>query len=83
MAANALNALVHMQVAWDASAAISGLYHVKVIVNDLVMPVTDFTTAPLTNWTPFQPTYVTTGVFTETAFDGEMILTQASLKVVI
>lgn len=83
MAANAAGALVHMQMAWDSSEAISGLYHVKVIVNDVVMPVTDFTTAPLTSWTPFQPAYLSTGVFTESGFDGEMILTQASLKVVI
>lgn len=78
MGANAQGILIHMQVAWDAGAAISGLYHVRVVVNDVAMPVADFTTAPLTNWTPFQPTYVTTGLFTETAFDGEMIVTQAS-----
>lgn len=83
LAANAQGSFVHMQVAWDALVAISGLYHVKVIVNDVVMPAADFTTPPLATWTAFQPTYVTTGLFTETAFDGEMILTQASLKVVI
>jgi len=83
MGANAQGALVHMQVAWDALAPIHGLYHVKVIVNDVAMPAGDFTTPPLSAWTAFQPTYVTTGVFTETAFDGELILTQASLSVVV
>lgn len=83
MAANAQGVLVHMQVAWSATATINGVHHVKVHLNDVFMPVTDFTTAPVANWSPFQPLYLTTGTVTETGFDGEMILTQVSLKVVI
>jgi hypothetical protein len=83
MATHAAGALIHMQFAWDSTAPIHGLYHAKVIVDGVVMPATDFTTPPLTTWVPFQPTYLTTGTFTETGYDGDMILTQASLKVVI
>lgn len=83
MDSNAQNALLHMQVAWDALAAISGLHHVKVRVNGVAMATANFTTAPLANWVPFQPLYLATGTVTETGFDGEMILTQAALNVVI
>jgi hypothetical protein len=74
----AQGALVHLQMAWDAS-----LFVVKTMVNGVSMPTTDFTTAALASWVPFQPTYLTTGIYTETAFDGEMILTQLGLGVVI
>jgi hypothetical protein len=83
MGTNAQNVLIHMEVAWNALATINGIHHVKVHVNGASMPVTDFTTPPVANWTPFQAIYLATGTVTETAFDGEMILTQASLIVTI
>lgn len=70
--------LVHLQMAWDAS-----LFLVRTLANGVVMPAADFTTAPLASWVPFQPTYLTTGMFTGTGFDGEMILTQLALGVVV
>lgn len=78
---NAQGALVHMTVAWDSTRPINGLHHVSVVTNGVAMPVASFTTAPLAPWTTFQPLYVATGVVAETGFDGEMILTQASLNV--
>lgn len=81
MANNPQGALVNMKVAWDATRPINGLHHVTVVVNGVAMPVTSFTTAPLAPWTSFQPVYIATGVVTETAFDGEMIITQASPSV--
>lgn len=69
---------VRMQVAWDCSAPIDGAHHVWVVVNGRPMPHFDFTTAPVTSWAPFQPLYVTTGLYCETGFDGEMLFTQAS-----
>jgi hypothetical protein len=78
MASNAQGALIRMTVAWDATRPINGLHHVSVLVNGVAMPVSNFTTAPLAPWPSFQPIYVATGAVTETGFDGEMILTQAS-----
>lgn len=72
------NGLVHLQLAWDAPAGV-----VKVRTNGVAVPATAFSTAPPATWIPFQPLYLATGNVTETAFDGEMILTQASLRVVI
>jgi hypothetical protein len=78
MASNAQGMLVHMTVAWDATRPINGLHHVTVVTNGVTMPVANFTTAPLAPWPSFQPIYLATGVVTETGFDGEMILIQAS-----
>jgi hypothetical protein len=81
MASNAPGALVHLTVAWDATRPINGLHHVSVVVNGVALPVTGFTTAPLAPWPSFQPIYLATGAVTETSFDGEMIITQASPSV--
>ena len=73
---------VHIQVAWDAVAPIEGSRHVKVIVNDVLVPTASYTTNPVTPWTPFVPAYMSTGRHAA-AFDGEMLLTQLATKVVI
>lgn len=81
LASNPEGALVHMAVAWDATRPINGLHHVTVVTNGITMPVAGFSTAPLAVWPPFVPTYLAAGTVTETGFDGEVFLTQASTRV--
>jgi hypothetical protein len=73
---------LHIQIAWDCVAAIDSVRHVKVIVNDVVVPLASYTTNPITPWTPFVPAYMSTGRYAAT-FDGEIMLTQLATKVVI
>jgi hypothetical protein len=79
MAGFAQGALIHMTVAWGAARPISGVHHVSVTMNDVAMPESSLVTVPLAPWVPFQPLYLTTGNVTETGFDGEMLITQASI----
>lgn len=73
---------LHIQIAWDSVAPIDSVRHVKVIVNDVVVPLASYTTNPITPWTPFVPAYMSTGRYAA-AFDGEIMLTQLATRVVI
>lgn len=68
--------LIHLQVAWDAGAAIDGDYHLKVIVNERALPRTAFSTKPTVPWTSFVPTYLSTGKYCDTGFDGTFLFVQ-------
>lgn len=72
--------VMHLQLTWDSSTPVDGESHVWVDVNGVQMIEEDFTTLPVDPWSPFRPLYITTGVYCEAGFDGEMFLTQGTAK---
>ena len=77
------NRTVHVQFAWSALVPIDGTFYAKAFVDGLPVAAADFTTPPSAAWVPFALGNLRTGVFAGSAFNGQVLLVQASTDVVI
>jgi hypothetical protein len=52
---------VHIRLTWDSANPVSGLRYTSLSVNEETIPTVDWSTDPVTSWSPFKPSHLVLG----------------------